>query len=194
VEEFGRRQQKKLDFAEIKRIYLGWEIYTFIVPYTLVSSSFYRTLAAVQIQLTQHAVSRMVAACHTATSYFNLWLKAEGYSVVKTNYLPTGGNALAIVVTILVGMLADRSGQYYWILIFLQGLMIFANILLSVWTIPKAALMFSYYISYAGSASTPVLIVSCISHHSDLRPFVPSLTPWYARRAGQIMPWQAILT
>lgn len=102
----------------------------------------------------------MVAACHTATSYFNLWLKAEGYSVVKTNYLPTGGNALAIVVTVVFGMIADRTGRYYWLILGLQFLMIFANILLSVWHLPKAALMFSYYISYAGSAATPVLIVS----------------------------------
>ncbi|CZT44458.1 uncharacterized protein RSE6_04626 [Rhynchosporium secalis] len=35
-----------------------------------------------------------------------------------------------------------------------------SNILLSVWDLPKAALLFSYYISYAGAATTPVLIVS----------------------------------
>jgi ACS family pantothenate transporter-like MFS transporter len=102
----------------------------------------------------------MIAACHTATSYFNLWLKAEGYSVSKINYLPTGGNALAIVVTLAWGMIADRTGQFYWLVISLQFLMILSNILLSVWTIPKSALLFAYYISYAGSAATPVLIVS----------------------------------
>lgn len=102
----------------------------------------------------------MIAACHTATSYFNLWLKAEGYSVSKINYLPTGGNALAIVVTLAWGMIADRTGQFYWLIISLQFLMILSNILLSIWTIPKSALLFAYYISYAGSAATPVLIVS----------------------------------
>lgn len=102
----------------------------------------------------------MVAACHTATSYFNLWLKAEGYSVQKINYLPTGGNALAIVITVAWGMIADRTKQYYWLILSLTLLMIVANILLSVWDIPKSALMFAYYISYAGSACTPVLIVS----------------------------------
>ncbi|RMZ79996.1 hypothetical protein DV738_g2932, partial [Chaetothyriales sp. CBS 135597] len=91
-------------------------------------------------------------------TYFSLWLKAEGYSVVETNYLPTGGSALAIVVTILWGMIADRTGKFYWLIASLQVLMIFANILLSVWHIPKSALMFAYYISYAGSAATPVLI------------------------------------
>lgn len=103
----------------------------------------------------------MITACHTATIYFNLWLKAEGYSVSKiNNYLPTGGNALAIVVTLAWGMIADRTGELYWLITSLQFLMILSNILLPVWTIPKSALLFAYYISYAGSAATPVLIVS----------------------------------
>lgn len=102
----------------------------------------------------------MVAACHTATSYFNLWLKAEGYSVVKVNTLPTAGNALAIVVTLIWGILADRTGQRYWLITGLLVLMMVSNIILSVWNVPKPALMFAYYISYAGSATTPVLIVS----------------------------------
>jgi MFS transporter, ACS family, pantothenate transporter len=101
----------------------------------------------------------MVAACHTATSYFNLWLQAAGYSVVKVNDLPTGGNALAIVTTLLWGVIADRTGQYYWLIIGLQLAMMLSNILLSVWSIPKGALMFAYYLSYGGSAATPVLIV-----------------------------------
>ncbi|KAK7223020.1 hypothetical protein V2G26_011023 [Clonostachys chloroleuca] len=134
IEKFGQTRQIKLNWSEIKRIYLGWEIWMFVIPYT------------------------MVAACHTSTSYFNLWLKHEGYSVVETNYLPTGGNALAIVVTVAWGMIADRTKQYFWLILVLQVLMILANILLSVWDIPKSALMFSYYISYAGSAATPVLI------------------------------------
>ena len=102
----------------------------------------------------------MLAACHSATSYFNLWLSAEGYSVGKVNTLPTAGNALAIVVTLLWGILADRTGQRYILITSLLVLMMVSNILLSVWTIPKSALMFAYYISYAGSATTPVLIVS----------------------------------
>lgn len=36
--------------------------------------------------------------------------------------------------------------------------MLVSNIMLSIWDIPKAALMFAFYISYAGSARTPVLI------------------------------------
>jgi ACS family pantothenate transporter-like MFS transporter len=100
----------------------------------------------------------MVAACHSATSYFNLWLKATGYSVEKINYLPTGGNALNIVVTVMCGIIADHTGQKYWMIVVIQLLMMFSNVLLSVWDIPKSALMFAYYLSYCGSAATPILI------------------------------------
>lgn len=110
----------------------------------------------------------MVAACHTATGYFNLWLSAAGYDVVKVNVLPTGGNALAIVVTVLWGLLADKTGKRPHLIIALLLLMILSNILLSVWNIPKGALMFAYYLSYAGSATTPVLIVSsALVFHSN---------------------------
>lgn len=41
-----------------------------------------------------------------------------------------------------------------------MGWCMISNIILVIWDVPKAALLFSYYISYAGSAATPVLIVS----------------------------------
>ncbi|KAF2437252.1 pantothenate transporter liz1, partial [Karstenula rhodostoma CBS 690.94] len=134
IEKFGRREQTKLAWKDLKRVYLGWEIWVFVVPYT------------------------MVAACHTATSYFSLWLKHAGYSVVETNYLPTGGSALNIVFSFTCGVIADATGQNYSMIVAIQLLMILCNILLSVWTIPKSALMFAYYVSYAGSAATPILI------------------------------------
>ncbi|TDZ22279.1 Pantothenate transporter liz1 [Colletotrichum orbiculare MAFF 240422] len=134
IEKFGQKAQEKLTWKEAKRIYLGWEIWVFVVPYT------------------------MVAACHTATSYFNLWLKHAGYSVVQTNILPTGGSALNIVCTVIWGIVADHTGKNYLMIVIVQAFMILSNVLLSVWTIPKGALMFAYYLSYAGSAATPVLI------------------------------------
>ncbi|BCS17496.1 uncharacterized protein APUU_10324A [Aspergillus puulaauensis] len=134
IEKIGHREQPKFTWKEAKRVYLRWELWVFVATYT------------------------MIAACHTATSYFNLWLKAAGYSVSKINTLPTGGNALAIVTTITWGILADHTAQYYWLITGLLLTMMLSNILLSVWYIPKGGLMFAYYLSYAGSAGTPVLI------------------------------------
>lgn len=101
----------------------------------------------------------MVAACHSATSYFNLWLKDVGYGTVDANIYPTAGSALNIVATVIWGIIADRTGQNYLMVVIVQVLMILSNILLSVWYIPRGALMFAFYLSYAGSAATPVLIV-----------------------------------
>lgn len=101
----------------------------------------------------------MVAACHTATSYFNLWLKDVGYGTVDANIYPTAGSALNIIATVTWGIIADRTGQNYMLVVIVQVLMILSNILLSIWYIPKGALMFAFYLSYAGSAATPVLIV-----------------------------------
>ncbi|KAK1987053.1 pantothenate transporter liz1 [Colletotrichum cereale] len=109
IEKFGQKAQQKLTWKEAKRIYLGWEIWAFVVPYT------------------------MVAACHSATSYFNLWLKSAGYSVVDANIYPTGGSALNIVVTVIWGIVADHTGQNYLMIVIIQALMILSNILLSSW-------------------------------------------------------------
>ncbi|ORY08617.1 major facilitator superfamily domain-containing protein [Clohesyomyces aquaticus] len=134
IEKLGQREQTKLTRKDLKRVYPGWEIWVFVVPYT------------------------MVAAWHTATSYFSLWLKWAGYSVVQTNYLPTGGSALNIVFSFICGVIADATGQNYWMTVAIQGLVILCNVLLSVWTVPKVLLLFAYYVSYAGSAATPILI------------------------------------
>ncbi|RDW63694.1 hypothetical protein BP6252_11239 [Coleophoma cylindrospora] len=134
IEKLGRQPPVKLSLEVVKKIYLDWKIWTFIFPYV------------------------MMASCHSATSYFNLWLSAAGYSVVHVNVLPTAGNALAIVVNILWGVLSDRTGKRFILINSLLVLMMISNILLSVWNIPKAALMFAYYLSYTGSATTPVLI------------------------------------
>lgn len=102
--------------------------------------------------------------CHSATNYFNLWLEAEDYSVVKRNILPTAGNALTIVVEMAYGIIADRVGKRFLLVNVLMAIMMVSNIMLSIWNIPKPALMAAYYLSYAGTATTPVLIVSPPPH------------------------------
>ncbi|SMQ48375.1 unnamed protein product [Zymoseptoria tritici ST99CH_3D1] len=144
IERLGHVAQERLTWAKAKAVYCRRDIWLFVFPYV------------------------MLAANHSATQYFNLYLKASGYSVSQRNTLPTAGNALAIVITILWGMLADRTHHYYWLIVSLCGVMMLSNILLSVWNIPHKALMAAYYISYAGSATTPVLIAwANLAHASD---------------------------
>lgn len=67
VRKIGRKAPAKLTLKVIKDIYTSWQLWAFILPYL------------------------MVAEAGSGTSYFNLYLKAEGYSVVQTNVLPTIG-------------------------------------------------------------------------------------------------------
>lgn len=104
----------------------------------------------------------MVAQAGSGTNYFNLWLKSVGYSVVDTNILPTAGNALSIVSAFTFGIIADATGQRLPAIVTIQLLVMVANILLSVWYIPKGALLFANYLSYMGAAAQPIVIVSGI--------------------------------
>ena len=101
-----------------------------------------------------------VANAGSGTEYFNLWLKANGYSVVQTNVLPTAGNAISVVFAFIVGAIVDRTGWKLPLIIVVQLLVLASNILLSVWYIPQPALLFAFYASYSVSATQPIIVVS----------------------------------
>ncbi|TDZ19343.1 hypothetical protein Cob_v007405 [Colletotrichum orbiculare MAFF 240422] len=78
----GRKPPSQLTLKGIKEIYTSWQLWAFIIPYL------------------------MVAEAGSGSGYFNLYLKAEGYSVVKTNILQlaeygvsdTSGNSILMHV------------------------------------------------------------------------------------------------
>ena len=45
-------------------------------------------------------------------------------------------------------------------LLIIITLVLLSNVLLSVWYIPKGAILFANYLSYVGSAAQPIVIVS----------------------------------
>lgn len=106
----------------------------------------------------------MVAQAGSGTNYFNLWLKAIGYSVVDTNILPTAGSALSIVSAFVFGMIADATGRRLPTIIAVESIVMLANILLSVWYLPKGVILFANYLSYIGAAAQPIVIVSIQFH------------------------------
>ncbi|TEA12451.1 Pantothenate transporter liz1 [Colletotrichum sidae] len=78
--------------------------------------------------------------------------------VVKTNILPTIGNAIQIVSAFAVGWLSDATGNRVLTVVFVQALVFVSNVLLAVWNVPKAALLAAFYLSYTGGAAQPVVI------------------------------------
>jgi ACS family pantothenate transporter-like MFS transporter len=101
----------------------------------------------------------MVAQAGSGTGYFNLYLKAEGYSVVQTNVLPTAGNAISVVTAFLAGGIVDATQARLTTSVIIQLAVAVSNILLAVWYIPNGARLFAYFLSYVGSAAQPIIIV-----------------------------------
>ncbi|KAF2496501.1 MFS general substrate transporter [Lophium mytilinum] len=134
IEKLGRKGPEKLTLRVIKGVYTNWRLWAFILPYL------------------------MVAQAGSGTNYFNLWLKAEKYSVVHINTLPTAGSAISVVAAFAFGIVADRTGHRWPAIVTIQVLVMISNILLSVWDISKGAKFFAFYLSYVGAAAQPIVI------------------------------------
>ncbi|KXH34347.1 pantothenate transporter [Colletotrichum simmondsii] len=134
IKAMGRKPPSKLTLKAIKEIYTSWQLWAFILPYL------------------------MVAEAGSGTGYFNLFLKSEGYSVVKMNILPTIGNAIQIVAAFAMGWLSDATGSRVLTVMFVQAMVLVSNTILSVWNVPKAALFAAFYLSYTGGAAQPIVI------------------------------------
>ncbi|RFU27155.1 hypothetical protein B7463_g9180, partial [Scytalidium lignicola] len=144
----GRAGPKKLTLKMIKRIYTSWHIWAFIFPYL------------------------MVANAGLGPQFFNLWLKAEKYSVVLVNTIPTAGSALQVIFALAFGTIADVTGQRMHTANAASVLTMATNIMLAIWYIPKAALWFAFFVSFAGNAVQPVIIAwghEITQHDAELR-------------------------
>lgn len=72
--------------------------------------------------------------------------------------LPHKGNAIQIVAAFAVGWLSDATGSRVWTVVLVQVLVLVSNIILTIWNVPKAALLAAFYLSYTGGAAQPVVI------------------------------------
>ncbi|KAJ4242840.1 hypothetical protein NW757_011735 [Fusarium falciforme] len=124
AESNGRVAPQPLTLQAIKGVFSNWRLWVFILPYL------------------------MVAQAGSGTGYFNLYLKAEGYSVVQTNVLPTAGNAISVVAAFLAGGIVDATQARLTTSVIIQLAVAVSNILLAVWYIPNGARLFAYFLSH----------------------------------------------
>ncbi|KAL1637398.1 hypothetical protein SLS56_000536 [Neofusicoccum ribis] len=136
IEKIGRKPPKKLTWKAIKEVYIGWQIWAFILPYL------------------------MVAEAYMGRNFFNLYLKDRGYSVVQTNILPTAGNAVSIVAAFLFGWLSDASGSCLFVVNIVQGIMLVSNIIMVIWNVPEKALMAAFYLALGDMKSRSIMQTS----------------------------------
>lgn len=89
VEKAGKAAPQKISLATFQRVLTRWRWYTFVLGYVLYGS-----------------------ACQ-ASSYFGIWLKSEGYSVVDRNVIPTGTSLISGFCVLLWGFLSDYTGSRF---------------------------------------------------------------------------------
>ncbi|KAI1866164.1 uncharacterized protein JN550_007853 [Neoarthrinium moseri] len=88
--------------------------------------------------------------------YMNLWLKAEGYSVVQINQLPTGINAGSIVASWLGSTLASIYPS--WVIYTIaSAAVVFSTACMTVWYIPTALKFVAWYFFGFQACLSPIL-------------------------------------
>ncbi|KAF4472886.1 Pantothenate transporter liz [Fusarium albosuccineum] len=90
------------------------------------------------------------------SSYMNLWLKEEGYSVQQINTLPTVTFAITIVASWLGTTLASIYPSWT-IYTLVEGSCMFATICMIVWDIPKGLKFFAWYLFGVSGCASPIL-------------------------------------
>ncbi|KAI0146644.1 major facilitator superfamily domain-containing protein [Pestalotiopsis sp. NC0098] len=126
------RRAGKLDLQVFKRSLARWHIWLFVFCYICMIISSY------------------------PSQYMNLWLKAEGYSVVKINQLPTVINA----ITILASWLGTTLASIYpsWVIYSIaSGAVIFSTICMTIWSIPTGLKFAAWYLFGFSGCLSPIL-------------------------------------
>ncbi|KAJ6060700.1 hypothetical protein N7444_002554 [Penicillium canescens] len=87
VRKAGKAAPANINMETFKRILSSWKWYAFVLGYVLYGSS-----------------------CGSG-SYFAIWLKSEGFSVVDRNIIPTGTSLIGAACVVLWGFLSDYTGS-----------------------------------------------------------------------------------
>ncbi|TAQ88442.1 hypothetical protein B7494_g3236 [Chlorociboria aeruginascens] len=113
---------------------------------------------------------------------FSLWLKSTGHSVYKINVLPTAQYGIGTLVLIIAGMISDSPlllGRRWQAISVLQGVTVFASIVLAVWTVPINLKYLAYYVLWFASGVPGVYWAwypDLIPHDHEMRGFVIAVT------------------
>ncbi|WAO87202.1 Hypothetical protein NCS54_00450500 [Fusarium falciforme] len=132
LERYRIRRPGKIGKDVFKRTIKRWHIWVFVFCYICMIISSY------------------------PSSYMNLWLKDEGYSVGKINTLPTVTSAITMVASWLGTTLASIYPS--WIIYtIVEGSCMFATICMIVWNIPKGLKFFAWYLFGVSGCASPIL-------------------------------------
>ncbi|KAI1862829.1 uncharacterized protein JN550_009976 [Neoarthrinium moseri] len=109
VQDAGKAAPKPVTLQTFKRALTKWRWYAFVLGYILYGES-----------------------CQ-ASGYFGIWLKAENFSVVDRNVIPTGTKLISAFFVILWGFLSDFTGSRFAFIIIPLLLGAIPNGILAAW-------------------------------------------------------------
>ncbi|KAL4756190.1 major facilitator superfamily domain-containing protein [Aspergillus foveolatus] len=113
----GRAPSARLTWKKLLKIYTGWQLWAFIFPYLCLS------------------MTRIVAQAGQGSGFFNLWLKDQGYSTAQISTIPTAGNFISVVSSLVSGTIAGRTGRR-----------------------KEPALLFAFFLGFVSAAAQPLII------------------------------------
>ncbi|OTA98478.1 hypothetical protein M426DRAFT_258647 [Hypoxylon sp. CI-4A] len=125
VQKAGKAPPAKLSLRTFKQVLTHWRWPAFVLGYIVYGES-----------------------CQS-NSYFAIWLKSEGFSVVDRNVIPTGSKLISAACIVLWGFLSDYTGSRYALIL---GPLIYAllpNGILAFWTSSTQLKEFAFLTSSA---------------------------------------------
>ena len=87
-----------------------------------------------------------------------MYLKAKQaiYSVVQINTLPTAGSAVSVVIAVIAGAVADKTGNFWIPSLVATVPVIIGSVLLVVWDVGESGRLAGFIISHAnGGKQSP---------------------------------------
>ncbi|RDW77002.1 putative major facilitator superfamily permease-3 [Coleophoma cylindrospora] len=135
IEEEGRKPVGKMDRTVLKRILTSWQLYAFSLAWIFWSL----TCGSYVMQ------------------FFGLWLKAEGYSVVNINNIPTILGAVNFVFMLTSGYAADIIGSRVPVTAFVGCCLTFCYIIFAIWDVPSGLKMFAFCLTGCYGCFSPLL-------------------------------------
>lgn len=120
VKDAGKAAPRKLTLATFKGVLTRWRWYAFVLGYVLYGSS-----------------------C-AASGYFGIWLKAEGFSIVDRNIIPTGTNLISGFCVLMWGFLSDYTGSRFAFVLLPLTYGLIPNGILAFWPASQDAKLFAF--------------------------------------------------
>ncbi|KAI9039471.1 MFS general substrate transporter [Aspergillus affinis] len=144
------RRPGRLGLDVFKRTLSRWHIWVFMFCYACMIISYY------------------------PSSYMNLWLKAEGYSVSQINELPT----VVYAINIMASWLGTTLAAIYptWLIYtIITVCSLFSTLCMIIWNIPTGLKFFAWYLFGIAGCASPILystVNTIVSNDSEERALI----------------------